>query len=281
MRNTYRNKNLIKNNKGQAVLEYVFLTFMVLVVLLSIIIGISRSTKKFAENYFGAYFQCLLEVGELPSLGADGVSSTECDDAYEPFTLADGWKSKGFDQDPSQSDDSEKDGADKKDSNSDGSNASSSGASEGSGNLASSSYGDFGSRNQKIPLSNADKRGSSKGGSDDLGNTSAKNNFEQPQEFGEDGSGRSEYIPIYGSAPDEEKKDGASLVKADSQKDPEQELRGKRIPANSKKAEEGKVKEDDGVSFPDFIKYLIITAIILIILIFFGGQVMQYQKSQD
>jgi hypothetical protein len=285
MKNVRRNNNFI-NNKGQAVLEYVFLMFMILVVLLGIIIAISRSTQQFAQNYFGAYFTCLLEVGELPSLGADGVSSTECDDEYKPFTLADGWAPKDSSYNGSNPDsENNKNNGDKSEDQSTDYSKSSTAVSEssgtGAGNSGSSSVDNFGSRGQKVPLSNADKRGNSKSGDDDLGNSSAKNNFEQPQEFGTDGSGRSEYVPIYGRVADENKKDNATAVKADSQNDPEQALRGKRVPATAPKSLDKNEKPDEGISFPDFIKYLIIAAIILIILIFFGGQVMQYQKSQD
>src|SRR5690606_36196862 len=80
----------LRNSKGQAVLEYLLLVFVILLIVLPIIVSIANSTKKFSENYYGAYFECLLEVGELPQLGADGNSETECDDLYEPFTVSDG-----------------------------------------------------------------------------------------------------------------------------------------------------------------------------------------------
>lgn len=285
---------MIKNAKGQAVLEYVLLTVMIFIVLLSVIIGVARNTQKFAQNYFGAYFQCLLELGELPALGSDNSPDTECDDLYEPFSFTDG-RPPNFDSGNgngigNNSDDGS--GSGKDDSQSDensnanaGSETGSSGSSEAGGNVAAGngSFGEgFGGRVKKVPLSAADKKGVGNNADGISGAPSGTNNFQKDEAFGEDGSGRTAYVPIYGSMQTEKEDVGKKgVVKADVPKNPEEALRGKRVPVSVAKPKINGDIKDEGVTFPDIIKTLIIVAIILIIVVFFGGQVMQYNKSKD
>lgn len=65
--------SLVKNQNGQAVVEYVLL----LVVIVSMILaakGLFGGVNKFISDYVGDYFTCLMDYGELPSLG---VSETD------------------------------------------------------------------------------------------------------------------------------------------------------------------------------------------------------------
>ncbi|MES2770300.1 MAG: hypothetical protein V4596_14250, partial [Bdellovibrionota bacterium] len=285
-------KNTFKNNRGQAVLEYVLLTFIVVVVLGHIIAGLAYGTQRFAQNYFGDYFQCLLETGELPTLGSDKVPNTECDETHEPFTFKEGRPvvfndvSGPSDQFPNGSSDTDSSQNDADPSGSSGSGASGGDGGPGAGSLGGSgsdSFTDgFGGRNKKVPLSAADKKGKDSGAAGASGGQGGFNNFEQAEEFGEDGEGRSSYIPIYGQGQlkDEEKKSD-DVVKATVEQNPEQVLRGKRVPVSIAKEEEKKSSADENITLPDFLKIIIIAAIILVIVIFFGGQVMNYSKSQD
>lgn len=68
---------------------------LVLVVVVAIILGgiyqLNTAFAAWAHSYFGDYLACLLETGDLPSLG--GPSDTTagvCNQLYKPFTLADG-----------------------------------------------------------------------------------------------------------------------------------------------------------------------------------------------
>jgi Flp pilus assembly pilin Flp len=59
---------LVKNRKGQAAVEYVLL----LVVIVSMILaakGLFSGVNKFIGDYVGDYFACLMDHGELPALG--------------------------------------------------------------------------------------------------------------------------------------------------------------------------------------------------------------------
>lgn len=277
VRNAINKIQILKNTQGQAALEYLLTLFVAIVFVLAIILGLARSVEHFARNYYGAYFSCLLETGELPSLGASGGQTTECDELYEPFTLADGRPPKpgtdtsGSDSNSSQND---SDGGDSSSSDSSGGFSDSSNT-NGSG---SGSESKFSGNSKKVPLSAADKNGKKDGS----GDSSGYHNFQQDEEFGEDGSGRSEIVPIYGTYNrEDEDKEKSKTVKANQVMDPEQVLRGKRVPAKSNIDDETKEKPTEDMEFPDFIRILIIAAILLVIVIFLGGQVMQYQKSKD
>lgn len=289
MRIIRKRRNILKDSKGQAVLEYVLLAVMMFIVLYAIIFSIAQSTKKFANNYFGAYFQCLLELGELPSLGSDSSPETECDDLYEPFTVAAGrplkFDSTGGNSDGSNNGASDSDSSNENADNNSSGNGDDQASSSGTGESATNSiagggsFGGFEGRVQKVPLSAADKKQAANDADGLAGAPSGTNNF-QEDGFGSDGSGRTAYVPIYGSKKleDEEQKK-SEAIKANIPENPEQVLRGKRVPVSVAKPNIEEQK-DENYTFPDIIRILIITAIILVIVIFFGGQVMQYNKSQ-
>lgn len=75
---------------GQAVVEYI----LVLIVTVSIILGIlyqfNDAFRNFLNSYFGDYIACLLETGELPSLGGQGPNQDECNTGFEAFSVANG-----------------------------------------------------------------------------------------------------------------------------------------------------------------------------------------------
>lgn len=276
MRSNTLKINPIKNNYGQAVLEYVLMLVIVMTVLLYFITGVARGTQKFAENYFGSYFRCLLETGELPQLGADGAAETECDELYEPYSFREG-------RYPISNSNSNSDSGDERNlaDNDSGDNASA-GASESGGpsNIGAGGSGglDSNSRSRKVPLSAADKKGRSDNSD---GGGGRFNNFQQSDEFGDEGSGRSTYVPVYGTMGGEEEEKSGETVKAQIDQNPEQALRGKRVPVSVSKTGDKSNVDDEPMTLPDFLKFIIIAAIILAIVIFFGGQVMQFNKSQD
>ncbi len=80
-------KKLI-DESGQAVIEYI----LVLTVVVSMVLGglyqLNDAFRVWADSYFGDYLACLLESGELPSLG--GAGGSECTQLYKEFSLADG-----------------------------------------------------------------------------------------------------------------------------------------------------------------------------------------------
>lgn len=279
------------NQKGQAVLEYVLLLVVIVAIAITVMSYVAGATQRFFQNYYGAYFSCLLETGELPSLGVDGRYETECDDLYEPFTIADGrgpidsgvgGNNSGSGNTGNDPDQDGKSPNNQSSSSGSGRNSAAAGSSEAGSGPGGGGIG-FGSsgRQQKVPLSKADGAGGDDEGGDE--GSAGYNNFRRPGDFGSDGSGRSQYVPIYGSLGEQEQEEqqNADVVKATAPESTEQALRAKRVPAKAEKKSDENVEVDEELGLPDFLRYLIIAAIIIIILTFFGGQVLQFQKSKD
>lgn len=284
MKNTLNKNIFLKNQRGQALVEYILLNLVVMIVLVKLIAGVADAVGNFFQNSYGDYFICLLETGELPTLGGEDNPDLECNDTFEPFTIAKGRPIKDFGTEGGENGNlnggSKYSSSGSSDSSSDDASGSSSSGAESRGGLRPGFAKGFQGRPQKVPLSNADKGAGKKSG-EDASAAGGLNNFEEPESFGDDGSGRSGVVPIYyGDMEDPEKK-SEELVKSDIPENPEQALRGRRVPANSDANKKLEKEVDASMSFPDFIKYLIIAAILLVIVIFLGGQVMQFQKSKD
>lgn len=76
---------------GQAVLEYILILLVTVAILLGVLYQFSDAFKKYVASYFGNYVACLLETGEMPSLGGEsGASASVCGSHFEPFTISNG-----------------------------------------------------------------------------------------------------------------------------------------------------------------------------------------------
>ena len=81
---------LIGEESGQAAIEYILLLVVVVGVLLGSVYQFNSAFSFWADNYFGDYLACLIESGELPSLGGSSGSSGECNQLYKEFSPDDG-----------------------------------------------------------------------------------------------------------------------------------------------------------------------------------------------
>ena len=88
----------VANQTGQAVTEYILLLIF-LVTMLFAAKGIFGGLNKFINNYVGEYIACLMEYGELPSLGVketelnkhkSAASGSSCNAKFEGFSFAEG-----------------------------------------------------------------------------------------------------------------------------------------------------------------------------------------------
>lgn len=75
---------------GQGVTEYILLLVVVIMLCGGITWQFNDAFRKWANNYFGEYLSCLLETGELPAIGGTGGQASACDQLFKPFNLADG-----------------------------------------------------------------------------------------------------------------------------------------------------------------------------------------------
>lgn len=283
-------KHKTRDQSGQGALEYI----LVLVVTVGLIIGMlaqfNKSVEVWLNNYFGDYLACLLETGEVPSLGSTsdfGVCA-----AFHPtfqgqvFSGASSDNNNGGGSGGGNNSDS----SSNKSSSKNGSRNSSVSASRGGVNSSSSSTssGKFGKISKFKTAPGGGGSGSSsskKGDKTNTGNT----NVSTPGGLGESSTGPNVVrmktndlgasFSVKRDLEDErEEKVSVSISKDELKKSKRQE----RFPAA--KALPKNLKDTDpslDVGYGDYLRYLLIFAIIIAILVFFGGQVLQMSKSMD
>lgn len=271
----------------------------------------------FISHYIGDYVTCLMEYGELPSLGVSAAdqkkhldgSGKKCDENFAGFSFEDGRPSTGG-RSGGGTGTSSGSGTGNKNNSSGGGNKNSSSSADkgGSGNKSDSS----------TDASGADKNSSSRrstpyakgvinrsGGNntaDAIDSSSQKVRvLEEDEETKRNkksrgfassrgsGYGTDKYRAITGTMQAEMEKGmprkprapAASIIRLTGDD-------GNRFGPYSKTftppvANKIQIKEDDNsaFSFGFFIRWLIIGAMILAIIVFFGGQIMNYSNSKD
>ncbi len=77
-RKTFAGQKTRAHEAGQAVLEYILVLLLIVAIFVGSLYQFNDAFKTFLNSYFGNYIACLLETGELPSLGGEGPTSGEC-----------------------------------------------------------------------------------------------------------------------------------------------------------------------------------------------------------
>ncbi|MGZ3770301.1 MAG: hypothetical protein ACXVCP_11820 [Bdellovibrio sp.] len=276
----------LQTNSGQAVIEYTLLLIIAVALVLALTTVIFKPFGEFVSNYMGKYVGCLLEYGELPTLGSDTPSGpdddSECNKKFKPGTLADGRppQNGGNSGEGNSSSNKSKSGSDKKsDSNSNGGgsgthagSASRNGGSNILGNKRPSSGVDGASSKNNgkvVEISLADGgSGSFFKGKNDSGNYTGPN-------------GKTSYIPITGLTemekkllPKKKENGGRTVIESGGP-----EAAAKKTTVKKPEPKMVAEKEDEPFTIGNFMRYLLIAAIIIVLLIFIGGQALQMSKS--
>ncbi|MCB0363229.1 MAG: hypothetical protein KDD35_10925, partial [Bdellovibrionales bacterium] len=79
-----------RSESGQAVVEYLLVLVITVAIAVGLLYQFNGSFARWATSYFGSYFACLLETGELPGIGGAGGDSGICSQLYENFSFAGG-----------------------------------------------------------------------------------------------------------------------------------------------------------------------------------------------
>ncbi len=270
-------KSLSRNQSGQAIIEYILVLTVVVSILLGVMWQFNDGFRKFTNSYFGDYLACLLELGELPALG--GSSSGECQ--YEAFALGDS-PGEGIPGDGSGGDDKKGDKGGSTSSTSAGTSGRSGSGSSGSGAAESSSrFGSNYSGSSRTGRPTSVVIGSAK---DDTytGSTEASNG-RSSKSLGR-GSSTMQLVDQSGGVidPFEERKMKSEpvAIAKDSRSD---NLKSKkqRVEIVRKTASVDRKDEDTKLGFSDFLRWLLIAAIIIAIVFFLGGQALQIGKSWE
>jgi Flp pilus assembly pilin Flp len=316
---------LINNNRGQAVVEYVLLAIIVV----SLIIGMGKVFTALDDGfnqYMGGYISCLMEYGELPSLGVQEAdlkkhtasTGKKCDAQFASFSFAEGrpptggggsagsnsgsstnqssssGRGSGGDRNADASGDGKATGNGVGDSDSDGGDSSggfaggSGGRGRGGdrGKKSGASQGGYATADSPMEFENTKTRVIE---DEEADSESARNKGRRRRNLTNNG-GYEPYRAITGrmkqelekqqkrrSTPRQPTRTVTTLTK--------EELRFVPVkkPISRAVAAEGAEMKDSGnnFTFGNIIRWLLIAAMVLAIIIFFGGQVLNYSNSKD
>lgn len=325
----YPFRRLFLNENGQAVVEYILL----IVVVISLVMGAKKAfghVDDFISHYIGDYVTCLMEYGELPSLGVaaadqkrhlDG-SGKKCDEDFAGFTFVDGRPSNGGGSGSggpgSGGTGNTGSGNNNNNSANGGNKNNSANAAKGGSNNKSGSDGDSGSESELGGKRSGSRSGNKPNpyakGQIERSNSLTTNDafddgsrkvrvLEEDEEAkkkkknsglagfrrgGSGGHGNDRYRAITGIMQAEMEKTLPRKPRAPSSTVVRLKDDGNRLGPYSKTftpppVKAAPVKEDDntGFSFGFFIRWLLIAAMILAIIVFFGGQIMNYSNSKE
>ncbi len=266
----------IKSESGQAATEYILLLVVTVGLVLALVTQFFKPLQSFIDSYLGDYTACLLQTGELPSFGGESTVAADegCETKFAPGTLANG-------RPPLDSVGGSKSGNGKNGSSSRGS-----GAAEGAGYAGSSSRG---GSNRMFNSSRGTKSG-------DAGGADASKTTEIAVEGGGAGSffntsssgtiiiRRNKTVAVSGAQFSaemkkkiEKKQAGARRVVAtDGLSTPP-----KKIAIKKPERKIDSVVEEEEFTIGNFMRMLFIIGIILAIVVFVGGQVLQMSKNGD
>ncbi len=279
------------NSRGQAIIEYLFTLIVTIGIIFGILYQFSNAFQTFASNYFGEYVKCLIQEGELPKLEVkqtDGVP-TVCEQAFQPFTFTEGrpprndgnGQNAGNNNQASQNDRDQrfKDGRPKRRTQAGGGSGSGSGRSGGGPPSLSSnrSRGSVGNSNKN--RNKKDKQIIVEGAGDSGyrgSKNNKKNNLTQLR-------GKNKNVVARYSIKDDSQEQNKQKVKANTKKVAEDNSitpkKSFRMTASQKSSE---IKIDDTQwNFGDFIRYLLIAAILIVLVFVLGSQIVTAKKSQD
>lgn len=272
------------NSKGQATVEAILMLILGVSMVMGLMHGFSKSFSAFTEIYFGEYFSCLIEHGELPRLKYVGGEGP-CDKKFKSFSLVEGWAKNSA--------------------------AGKSVAIAGSGNKSSSKgsglsrrptqgVNEGGSSGQRFVINSRRGRGAGASSSSSEGKEKSKLS---PSDYGgkqigtygafsDEGYGGVQIIRIKRNTKDS---NGSSYSLYKDPKDKKVKItggldKGSQFDANAQKAIRLKIdrttvkikkKKDTGFqfSFSSIMRFLIITALIIVIIIVIGGQLLSISKS--
>jgi len=304
---SFRNKNKkTLNQNGQAVVEYVLL----LVITVGLVLAAKKafnSLDQFMNSYIGDYTVCLMEYGELPSLGISEsalkkhVGAANCDTKFAGFTFENGRPPTG------------------------GAGASSGGAKTGSAAgsknaAANADKADRNSRDTDKKNGSSKKSGAGRGSSPYTRNQISRSN-DLGTADGAANTGNKKVKVIEDEADDENARRGRgrgygetkrartsqlkykTITGPEAEKIEKQSARLRRAPAKSVVATAPvtgnqfgpykkifsppetkptviKQEDESNFAFGNILRWLIIGGMIIAIIVFFGGQIMNYSNSE-
>ena len=272
---------------GVAILEYILILVIIVVIALSLLYQFNHTFKTYAGMLFDGYYRCLMETGELPGTG------TQCSAEFGNFDMKSGKKlvseNAGFGPMGSGADGANGSDANKKDGSKDaaGKGGEKTGRNRG-GRNASTGVGSMG-RSGRFKSAPMGKLATTSGEVASQASESPGQNMTPVRSVGyvnQRRRARALSMSYFVSGDTEEKKRTearpASASVAVGNND-QAALRPSKRPYTPPRApaEAGDTDAGGGFTFGKLIRTLIIVALIMAIVVFFGGQLLQISKSGE
>jgi len=264
---------------------------VVVAVIGGVVYQFNDAFRTYARNYFGDYLACLLETGELPSLGGIGGGEGLCNERFQEFSLAEGRPligdgiGQGGRGGSSEGGDSFRDSSGEDNfgnSSSEGRSASGRSPTGGRGTRGgggrSFRSGSSLLRSQRFRVSQGGEDSTYTGSTDAslpawaLQGQSGRIGIQRRQRF------RTRY---YLPKQDQEEDDGGKSTvaqKVDSQKTNQKK---NRFQVQRKPQKTEPEKEGEAFTIGFFLRFLLIAGIIIALVVFLGGQALQISKSME
>lgn len=282
----FRSHNSRPGQEGQAAIEYVLMLVISVALVTMLAYQIFKPMQNFVKSYMGDYIACLLETGELPSLAGDSTVAKDegCNARFEGATLAGGRPSKGGSGGGGSSSSSQGSSGKGKTSSRSNDDSGSEGGSGGSGGGASGSGRGIVTRGA---TRGADPSGKNAKVTETIVDATAgsSNSFFRSSSSTVTGAARKERSLALSSLTVEERE------KIEKQRQPTGGSRvlsseGPAIPPKKSllKVPEPKppaVESDAEFTLGNFLRILFIIAMVIAIVLFFGGQILQMSKNSD
>jgi len=274
-------KGLLQGPRGQAMVEYILILVVSVSLVMAVAMQIFKPLQFFLQDFMGTYTQCLLETGELPSLGGStNLKDDSCNPSWSKArqSAGSGTGSGGAGGLGSEGNSTRKGG--RGGQNDDG-------GSPGSGTYA-------GSQSRRSPFFNPNRQG--RGGPDGSG----KGDKTVIVAVGDDG-GSQFFRPRGGSSGGSYSRTGATVLSASMLSASEREKIGKaeskaprtvasgenfsgpkkKIIIKPPAAKDFIMPDEQPVSFGNYLRILFIVAIVLVLVLLLGGQALQLSKSWE
>jgi hypothetical protein len=279
--------------------EYILILIVVVGIIGGVVFKMNDAFKVWANNYFGEYLACLLETGELPNTGGSGDGTGICETSFKPFSITegkplikggtggtgkvvpgdDGTGGSGKGGSKSASDDSGSGGRGSRGADND---SSANGRGGGAGNR--SRIGAMGSR-RGFNANSTRIRGRGEGDKEENAYTGST----EAGDYGAGGAGgrgkrkgsaRQRLDTRFATDTDKEEVPKRTAILT-SEKKASDSPKKNALKNKEKKLKRDTASDDDsGFSFGDFIRWLIIIALILMLILTLGGQFVQMNNAE-
>jgi hypothetical protein len=271
------------NESGQGVVEYILILIVVLLIFLGGVYQLNTAFRSWADNYFGDYLTCLLETGELPAISGSGGVAGVCNEEFQAFSFTAGRPLRG---------DTPRGGGGRRGGSSEGGddNRGNQGGSPtvvGAAGGGSSRLAPRGDTFQDRFRDRSGRRGSGRGSgsgseSEESDSTGGRGNAA----FLQNGQRRKIIVRraaggLSGARRDKDEDRGEKRGRVRASAGVTKQQKNARLKVRAIANEEDPEMKDTDLGIGDWLRYLIIIAILIALFIFLGGQALQISKSMD